>query len=177
MTGEFTISSLGPCEFDSSVSTGYFVNDDAGVILDPVLPLSGDKSGITLLEQAGPRHKLFFKGEDTSAAIVTCGGLCPGLNDVIRSIVMVLWYRYGVRRILGAQYGYAGLVESGGYEPIDLTPEAVEDIHQHGGTILGSSRGGQDVPDTVDWLVEHKVDVLFTITNQSIYQTGHRTDR
>ncbi len=172
MTDEFRISSLGKCEFDSTESSGYFVDDKGGVVLDPILPLSGDTSGITLLEQAGPRKKLFFKGENTSAAIVTCGGLCPGLNDVIRAVVMVLWYRYGVRRILGARYGYAGLVESGGHEPVSLIPEEIEDIHQHGGTILGTSRGGQDVPDTVDWLVDHNIDILFTIGGDGTQRGG-----
>ena len=107
--------------------------------------------------------KLFFDPSQTRAAIVTCGGLCPGLNDTIRAITMVLWYRYGIRDVLGLRYGYEGLVTSLGHEPIVLTPELVEDIHQDGGTILGSSRGPQNVSEMVDFLDEKRINMLFTI--------------
>jgi 6-phosphofructokinase 1 len=172
MTGEFKISSLGECQYEPAVSSGYFVDDSRGVVLDPVIPIVGSRDGLILLEQAGPRDRTFFSSEGCSAAIVTCGGLCPGLNDVIRAIVMVLWYRYGVRRILGGRYGYAGIIPSSPYDPIELTPDAVEDIHQHGGTILGSSRGGQGVPETVDWLAENKISMLFTIGGDGTQRGG-----
>ncbi|MGM0382573.1 MAG: ATP-dependent 6-phosphofructokinase, partial [Thermodesulfobacteriota bacterium] len=98
-----------------------------------------------------------------TAALVTCGGLCPGLNDVIRALVMVLWYRYGVKEIFGLRYGYRGLITSLKHVPIMLNPEIVEDIHKDGGTILGTSRGLQDTSSMVDSLVERKIDILFTI--------------
>jgi 6-phosphofructokinase 1 len=114
-------------------------------------------------EPAGARHTLFFDPATVTAGIVTCGGLCPGLNDVIRSVVMTLSYTYGVKRILGFCYGYAGLARDPVEPPIDLTPRLVENIHQDGGTILGSSRGPQDVKEMVDTLVAHRLHMLFTI--------------
>ena len=115
------------------------------------------------LEKAGPRQNLFFDPSHTTAAIVTCGGLCPGINNVIRGIVMALHYFYGIKRILGVPYGYEGLNPDMGHGFIDLTPEKVNDIHLFGGTFLGSSRGGQDVSVMVNTLVENKVDILFAI--------------
>jgi 6-phosphofructokinase 1 len=95
--------------------------------------------------------------------MVTCGGICPGLNDVIRGITMVLWYRYGVREIFGLRYGFKGLIASYRHEPMILTPDLVEDIHKDGGTILGTSRGPQSPPRMVDFLEAMKIDILFTI--------------
>ncbi len=115
------------------------------------------------LEKAGPRQQIHFNPENTTAAIVTCGGLCPGINNVIRGVVMALSYFYGVKRILGVPYGYEGLNPELGHGFIELTPDTVKDIHQFGGTILGSSRGGQDVEVMVDTLVENNIDILFTI--------------
>jgi 6-phosphofructokinase 1 len=155
---------LGPCRFDAPAGCWYFVEDEAGVLVDAtVLPgRAGARPGETF-EMAGPRRRLFFDPSAARAGIVTCGGLCPGLNDVIRALTMILWYRYGVRRILGLKYGYEGLTPSRGVEPAPLSPEDVEDIHQHGGTILGSSRGPQDPKVMVDFLEERGIDVLFTI--------------
>jgi len=116
-----------------------------------------------MLEKAGPRQRVFFDPDGLRAAIVTCGGLCPGLNDVIRAITMVLWYRYGVLEILGLRYGYEGLVKRSGHAPMMLTPDVVEDIHNDGGTLLGSSRGAQDPAEMVDFLVENGIGMLFTI--------------
>jgi 6-phosphofructokinase 1 len=115
------------------------------------------------LEKAGPRQHILFDPKETTAAIVTCGGLCPGINNVIRGVVMALYYFYGVKRILGVPYGYEGLNPAMGHEFKKLTPEEVKDIHQFGGTILGSSRGAQDVGVMVDTLVREKIDLLFTI--------------
>ncbi|MFS4455838.1 ATP-dependent 6-phosphofructokinase [Maribacter sp. 2304DJ31-5] len=115
------------------------------------------------LEKAGPRKKIFFDPNRTKAAIVTCGGLCPGINNVIRSIVMALHYFYGIDDIIGIPYGYEGLNPNKGREFIRLTPDRVKDIHEFGGTLLGSSRGAQDVEVMVDTLVDNKIDILFTI--------------
>ena len=115
------------------------------------------------LEKAGPRQNLFFDPSNTTAAIVTCGGLCPGINNVIRGVVMGLHYFYGIKKILGVPYGYEGLNPDMGHGFIDLTPDKVKDIHLFGGTFLGSSRGGQDVSVMVNTLVENKVDILFAI--------------
>lgn len=115
-------------------------------------------------EKAGPRDKIFFNPEKTKAAIVTCGGLCPGINDVIRGIVMQLYYWYGVKTIYGFRYGYLGLVKDGGAPPPKiLDPESVADIHEFGGSVLGTSRGHQDVSKMVDRLMEFGIDILFCI--------------
>ncbi len=115
------------------------------------------------LEKAGPRQNLFFNPADTTAAIVTCGGLCPGINNVIRGVVMALHYFYGIKKIVGIPYGYEGLNPKMGHGFIDLTPDKVKDIHQFGGTFLGSSRGGQDVASMVDTLEANGINMLFAI--------------
>lgn len=114
-------------------------------------------------ELAGPRERIFFEPSKTTAAIVTCGGLCPGLNDVIRSIVMELYHRYGVTRIFGFRYGYEGMIARYGHVPLPLKPEAMAAIPSFGGTILGTSRGPQDVGEQVDTLEEMNIDLLFVI--------------
>ena len=91
------------------------------------------------LERAGPRALTYFEGAHVHAGIVTCGGLCPGLNNVIRDLVTTLWHRYGVRKITGFRYGFDGLTRSPFKQPIQLDPTAVAGIQHQGGTILGSS--------------------------------------
>ena len=114
-------------------------------------------------EVAGPRAKLFFDGKNTRAGIVTCGGLCPGLNNVIRSLFQELHYGYGVSEVFGFRGGYAGLDPDCGVEPVVITPEFVDCIHQQGGTVLGSSRGPVDVTRAVDNLIARKINILFTV--------------
>jgi 6-phosphofructokinase 1 len=114
-------------------------------------------------EKAGPREMLYFDPLKVKAGIVTCGGLCPGLNNVIRSLVMELWYRYNIHEIYGFRYGYEGLIRSYGHAPFLLTPEFVSDIHLTGGSVLGSSRGNQDVPEMVRTLKDMGVNILFCI--------------
>jgi len=114
-------------------------------------------------EAAGPRREIYFPPEESAAAIVTCGGLCPGINDVIRAIYMQLYHGYGMRRIYGIPYGYQGLNPAFGHEPIVLHHDDVDDIHQHGGSVLHSSRGPQDVGTMVDFLQQRRIDMLFAI--------------
>jgi 6-phosphofructokinase 1 len=115
------------------------------------------------IELAGPRRDIFFNPERTCIAIVTCGGLCPGINDVIRAIVMQSYYTYGVRQILGIQYGYEGLDPAFGHKPIELTPEKVMNIATFGGSILGSSRGKRDIKVMVNRLEALGVNILYVI--------------
>ena len=115
------------------------------------------------LQKAGPRELLYFEPKTSTAAIVTCGGLCPGINNVIRSLVMALHYFYGIERIVGIPYGYEGLVPEYGHGLRELTPDKVNDIHEFGGTVLGSSRGAQSVEKMVDTLENEKIDMLFAI--------------
>ena len=114
-------------------------------------------------ELAGPRGKIFFDAKQTRAGIVTCGGLCPGLNNVIRSLFLELYYGYGVTEVLGFRGGYGGLDPDCGVEPVKITPQFIDGIHQKGGTILGSSRGPVDVCRAVDNLIARSVNILFTI--------------
>ncbi len=117
-----------------------------------------------LLEKAGPRQRIFFDPSKVHAGIVTCGGLCPGLNNVIRSIVMTLWHRYGARRISGIRYGYRGLLPDLRLPVKELTPDTVVDIHRSGGTILGASRGGGSrTEELVDAMEQLNLNLLFTI--------------
>ena len=123
-------------------------------------------------EVAGPRERLFFDPAQVKAGLVTCGGLCPGLNDVIRAIVLSLQYHYGVQTIYGFQYGYAGLVEESGWEPVRLNAETVDHIEDLGGTILGSSRGPQDVGRMVDTLERLDLQMLFVIGGDGTLKGG-----
>lgn len=117
-----------------------------------------------VVERAGPREHIYFNPAHVHAAIVTCGGICPGLNNVIRSLVRCLWYSYGVRRITGIKFGYQGLVANTPYEPVVLNPDIVDDIQEKGGTILGSARGGgEKTEEIVDTLESMNINILFTI--------------
>jgi 6-phosphofructokinase 1 len=124
-------------------------------------------------ERAGPRAKIFFDPARTRAGIVTCGGLCPGLNNVIRSIFLELHHGYGIREILGFRDGYQGLDPRRGKEPLRLTPEMVDDIHREGGTLLGTSRGPVDTKVAVQNLIERGVDILFTIGGDGTQRGGN----
>ncbi|WP_022662021.1 ATP-dependent 6-phosphofructokinase [Paucidesulfovibrio longus] len=115
------------------------------------------------MEKAGPRQYLYFDPSKTRCAVVTCGGLCPGINDVIRAIVLESFHNYNVQSVIGIPFGLQGFVPSYGHEPIALTPESVANIHQFGGTMLGSSRGPQDPAVIVDTLERMNVNCLFII--------------
>lgn len=167
-----SIRSLGSCHIRSplhhKISGGaLFRKDSQRVLYDDSLDASlvSQTTALTPLsfELAGPREQIFFDPSRTTAAIVTCGGLCPGLNDIIRGVVMELYYRYGVSRIYGFRYGYEGLIARHGHTPMLLRPEAVSTIHTFGGTILGTSRGPQDIGEMVDHLEEMGIDILFVV--------------
>ncbi len=162
----FDIPRLGEARLDSPVSL-RFVEDDQRVLYDSDLKavqaaLAAGKQP-ACFELAGPRRKIFFDPAKLSCGIVTCGGLCPGLNDVIRSIVFALSYHYGVQTVWGFRFGYEGLVARHGHEPLRLTSDVVDAIHEDGGTILGSSRGPQDVSEMVDTLQRRGIGILFTL--------------
>lgn len=116
-----------------------------------------------LLERAGPRKLIYFHPGHVHAGIVTCGGLCPGLNDVIRAIVRALYNLYGVRRITGIQYGYKGFLPEYNIPTIPLDPDVVDDIHHRGGTILGSSRGGGEIKEIASAIERMNLNILFII--------------
>jgi 6-phosphofructokinase 1 len=124
-------------------------------------------------ELAGPRRKLFFDAKKTRAGIVTCGGLCPGLNNVIRSLFHELHYGYGVADVLGFRGGYSGLDPKSGVEPVKIKPEFVDHIHQHGGTVLRTSRGPVDIGRAVDNLIARGVNILFAIGGDGTQRGAH----
>ncbi|MBO4425038.1 MAG: ATP-dependent 6-phosphofructokinase [Spirochaetales bacterium] len=173
---DFSIESLGEAKIPSPIKMsdlngdGFadYVSDDDRILycIDTVKNANGHivpKSEETV-ELAGPREKIYFNPAHVHAAICTCGGICPGLNNVIRAIVRCLWYRYGVRRITGIRYGYQGLLPTSMESPKILNPDVVDEIQEKGGTILGSARGGGErTADIVDTLESMNVNILFTI--------------
>jgi 6-phosphofructokinase 1 len=171
------VSRLGECRIDSPMRGLRFVDDREGVLLDASLEAAERRLATgeppLAFELAGPRERIFFDPARTSAGIVTCGGLCPGLNDVIRAIVMSLHHHYGVPRVVGFQFGYEGLVPRYGHAQLELTPERVSHIHEMGGTVLGSSRGSQNVGEMVDTLERERINVLFTIGGDGTLRGAH----
>ncbi len=175
MEMNFDIENLGkrnipsPVLIEDNDGDGFadYVNDDNRILFDIATSLKGDRAkhaSNLSLEIAGPRQKIFFNPSHTKAAICTCGGICPGLNNVIRSVVRCLWYGYGVKRIYGIRFGYRGLLNSSEHSFIDLNPDIVDDIQEKGGTILGSSRGGgENTEEIVDTIERSNINVLFTI--------------
>jgi 6-phosphofructokinase 1 len=168
---ETTIESLGPARFRSPLHrigsfNVRFRTDADRVLLDDIY---SDASGVRApaspvnFEVAGPREHIFFDPFRTTAGIVTCGGLCPGLNDIIRGLVMELSHRYGVTRVYGFRHGFEGLVPRYGHTPWHLKPDAMDAIHTFGGTILGTSRGAQDIGEMVSFLEEMDVNLLFVV--------------
>jgi 6-phosphofructokinase 1 len=164
---DLVVPRLGECRIPSPMSGVNFVADDAHVLYHGNLKAveSYQKAGKKppCFEMAGPREKIYFDPFKLKCGIVTCGGLCPGLNDVIRAIVLSLFHHYGVRTVFGFPYGFEGLTFRYGHVPIELTPAKVQNIHQQGGTILGSSRGPQEVAEMTDTLEQMNVGMLFTI--------------
>ena len=169
---ETAIQVLGHCRLETPVATLlgeqalHFVGEADRVPLDhrvSALRASPGAAAIPAFELAGPRNRIYFDPSKTRCAIVTCGGLCPGLNNVIQGLVRELSHGYGVRSILGFRYGYQGFICRFGHPVMELTPEKVEGIQEQGGTILGSSRGEQDPEEIVDCLEWMGIHVLFVI--------------
>jgi 6-phosphofructokinase 1 len=163
---DFEIQRLGECLRPSPMRAAAFVPDSRRVLYHTQLADLEDclSRGLPIpaMEAAGPRERIHFDPASLACGIVTCGGLCPGLNDVIRAIVLSLHHHYGVTRIHGFKYGYEGLVQRVGHVPMDLTPELVNNIQNQGGTLLGSSRGNQNPAEMVDTLERMGIGILFT---------------
>jgi 6-phosphofructokinase 1 len=175
--GEATIKSPLKPSFQPNGHTFGFNDNTCRVLVDASLKHyhnCREKGEVPLsFEQAGPYELLYFNPAETKAAIVTCGGLCPGLNNVIRSLVNQLYYRYNVTRIVGIQYGFEGLISKYNHPIIDLTPQSIESIHLFGGTILGTSRGGQNISQMVDKLDALDINILFCIGGDGTLQGAH----
>ena len=160
---------VGEAKINNPIDFGRFVSEDDAVLVN-ISKRNVQKCGKSrkdpkhiYFEPAGPRSKVYYDTSKTKVAVVTCGGLCPGLNDVIRAVVMTAYHQYKVPSVLGIQYGLSGFIPKYGYDVIELTPDYVSRIHEFGGTILGSSRGPQDPEDIVDALERMNISILFMI--------------
>lgn len=178
LTDESTqIDSLGECTLENPMTSHRFVHPEFRVCIYSDIREITERTEkglqIPSFERAGPREKIFHDPAWTRAAIVTCGGLCPGLNDVIKGVVQVLWFDYGVRNIFGIPYGYQGLNPRYHHQPIPLNPEAVDTVHEQGGTILGSSRGAQDPQVMVDTLMRLNINMLFCVGGDGTLRGAH----
>ena len=161
------VETLGECKIDSPIRHHEFIEEGERILVtenESFMRYLESKLGhLPTFERAGPLSKIFHDPAWTRVGIVTAGGLCPGLNNVIKGLVEILSYDYGVKNIFGIRYGYAGLNPKFGYQPIMLNPDVVDTIHELGGTILGSSRGQQPTEVIVDALVRMNINVLFTV--------------
>ncbi|MBN2450375.1 MAG: ATP-dependent 6-phosphofructokinase [Lentisphaeria bacterium] len=164
---DFGVERVGEPGLDSPLHGVRFVDDDAGVSFyadaGRIAQILAQGSPLPAFAAAGPRRRLYHDAPWTRAAIVTCGGLCPGLNDVIKALVNTLFLDYGVDSVFGIPYGYRGLVPGHGLKPIELTPDLVDGIHEDGGSILKSSRGPQSTEEIVKTLDRLNIGILFTI--------------
>ena len=187
--GRLDIDTLGPAKINSPL-LGYtahgpievtpwdsFTDDDSRVLLDvnvkSLAKMAAEGRHPDSFEEAAARRTIYFDPSKVRAAILTAGGLCPGLNDVIRALVMTLHYRYGVRNILGVKYGYQGLAPEFGHELIPLDADFVSNIHEFGGTVLGSSRGGVPAEQLVDSLERLNINILFCIGGDGTLKGAH----
>ena len=173
---DFSIEQLGPCKVHSPIelSTKHgdfranYVKDSSSVRYSVNVfedsPAEDCLDVSNLMQKAGPREYIYFNPAHVNAGICTCGGLCPGLNDVIRAIVRCLYYRYGVKKIRGFRFGFKGFFPESGFDTVDLTPQTVDDIHKIGGSFLGTSRGGGNrTIDIVDAVESLSINMLFII--------------
>ncbi len=182
MEDRFEIEKLGPAKIASPIHLGTepgdlladFTPDGSRVVteLSPDVLKTYFARGVDppAMELAGPREKIYFDASKLKVGIVTCGGICPGLNDVIRGLVMTLHWGYGVAGIIGFRYGFAGLNPDHGHPIMELTPKMVRDIHLSGGTVLGTSRGPQDPEMMVDTLERMNIGLLFAIGGDGTFR-------
>ncbi len=177
-----TITSLGEPKIPSPILKEqdsidcHFMSDDNRVMItvntNKIKKVLEQGQLPSSFEQAGPRKNIYFDPSKLRCALVTCGGLCPGLNDIIRAIVLELYHRYGVHNIYGIRYGLEGFIPKYSHDVMDLTPESVEDILDKGGSILGSSRGAQDMDEIVDCLERMNIGILFVVGGDGTLMAG-----
>lgn len=172
---ETEVPTLGEAKIDSPVGKGLHMSREKRVLYRPYLVngnyISAEPASFQI---AGPRNKIYFDPKKVKAAIVTCGGICPGLNDVIRGITLGLHRTYGVKSIFGIKNGWQGFIPKYKHDVVDLTPENVSTIHEMGGTILGTSRGEQPIDEIVDALERMNINLLFTIGGDGTLNATHR---
>jgi len=164
------------CTRDGRYVPKTFIQDADKILIDDTfdyLRSLGPGEEPQAFEMAGPRERIYFDPSKVHCAIATCGGLCPGTNDVIRAIVLELHFLYGVRHVYGVRYGLRGFIPHYGHELLELNPEAVANIHIFGGTILGTSRGPQDTGEIVDALERIDLRILFLIGGDGTLRAGY----
>ncbi len=174
---QLDVATLGPCRIPSPLQQRreQFTTDSRVLVCgetDEIAPFVGH-GPLPAFEAAGPRADIFFDPTKLTCGIVTCGGLCPGLNDVIRSLFLTLRHGYGVQKVLGFRYGYSGLAPNPRAKPLELDAPTVENIHHKGGTLLGSSRGHQDVGQMVEQLRLLDVGILFAVGGDGTLRGAH----
>ncbi|MEW5914605.1 MAG: ATP-dependent 6-phosphofructokinase [Thermodesulfobacteriota bacterium] len=174
------IATLGPAKIINPVSqmcgpdgsVCAMVGEGDRVLVNPYPSQLKGKGEPPTFELAGPRQHIYFDPIKLKAAIVTCGGMCPGINSLLRSIVLQLYYIYGVRNIVGVRYGLQGFCPRYGHELMDLNPEVVQNIHGRGGAFLGMSRGPQPIEEVVDSLERQNIGLLFMIGGDGTLHAG-----
>jgi 6-phosphofructokinase 1 len=176
-TPDFSTDSMGECTVASPLRTAHFMDTSKRLLFRADIDelRAQVEAGVdpAAFELAGPREQIYFNPGELRCGIVTCGGLCPGLNDVIRSIVFCLQEKYGVTAIYGFRFGYAGLAGPDALKPIELTTRRVGQINEIGGTVLGSSRGPQPVDEMVDTLERLGIQLLFTVGGDGTLRGAH----
>lgn len=182
---DFTVKKLGECKIKSPLRLSNvkgdgiydFVEDSERVLYSSsfteVEHCIKNGQPLASFEKPGPKECIYFEPAKTKVAIVTCGGLCPGLNNVIRGVVTHLWRQYGVTNIVGIQYGFAGLNPENKIPFINLDPDLVDDIHKDGGSMLGSSRGDQPADVIVDTLERNNINILFCVGGDGTLRGAH----
>lgn len=157
-------------------SFGYakFIDVNECVLADIVLKDSTKPLKLRAYMRAGPRAQLHFEPSESRAAIVTCGGLCPGMNSVIKNLVMTLKGHYGISKVYGIKGGYRGFTAVGWDAPLDMTMETVDEIHHVGGTALGTSRGGFDADKIVEWLKAKRIDQLYVVGGDGTHRGAYK---
>jgi 6-phosphofructokinase 1 len=178
---DLTVKTLGECQHPSPLDLRsashqqacFFDSDSDRIRLDLTIDSESESTEPLSLEVAGPRQRIFFEPRGTTAAIVTCGGLSPGLNNVIRSVFYELFENYGVQRVLGIRNGYLGLNPESRLEPIALDKVFVEPIDKLGGTVLGSSRGPQQPTVMANFLQSANIDILFCVGGDGTQRGAH----
>lgn len=169
---DLRVTTLGERRLPSPLETRLFTADNACVLLE-VDSVEGAAPSTLAFEKAGPRGHIYFDPRKTKAAVVTCGGLCPGLNNVIRHLFFALRNDYGVPTVYGVRHGYLGLTPEAPQPPMELTADWVESIHHQGGTMLGTSRGHQDPVVMIDTLVRLGVNLFFPIGGDGTQKGAH----
>jgi 6-phosphofructokinase 1 len=171
-----TVETLGEARIDNPLKSQRYVDNRERVLYrvsaEEIEQDFQEGRQPVAFAKAGPRKQIFFDCSKLKCAIVTCGGLCPGLNNVIRSVVLTLYHSYGVRNITGIKYGLQGFIPSYRHPLMELTPDVVSEINEVGGTILSSSRGDQDIGMIVDSLERMNIGILFVIGGDGSFRAA-----